>query len=154
MTEENVLKILTDNDRDTVQSVCDALRNYDGVALSCIADFVAALCNIEKEDMFSGSSILSVSQARWLFWYAYRYMTNETYEKIGKEMEFLYGRKFSQFGVSAGVNKMSALIEKEPVWKRRWAIIKRIIKEYNSIDKCEPVKVFVPKNVNIEVIKG
>ena len=153
MSEEQLSEILAENDENVVSDVCNILAGHGNLIISSLADFVASMCHVDKDAMFANNTTLVVSQARWLFWYAYRYMTNETYCKIGKETGALYGREFTQFGVSSGVGKMSVLIEKEPIWRKRWSIIKRIIKEYNGEEKPEPVKVFVPKNVNVEVIK-
>ena len=119
-----------------------------------LAEFVASLCSVETERMFSSSNDLDVAQARWLFWYAYRYMTNETYEKIGKLSMPLYGKTFTKVGVASSVNKMYTLIEQKPIWRKRWTIIKRIIKQCENViddETQKPIKIIVPKDANIEL---
>jgi hypothetical protein len=105
--------------------------------------------------MFSNDSHLDVAQARCLFWYAYRYMTNETYEKIGKLSSELYGKAFTKVAVAESVNKMNIMIEQQPIWKKRWAIVRRIIKTQNEIvfEPQIPVTIAVPKNVVLTIKK-
>ena len=145
MTEEEIKNELADNERIAMKCVCDTLLNYEGRVRNYLADFVASLCNVEKEKMFSENNSLDVAQARWLFWYAYRYMTGETYEKI---------ETFTKVGVASSVNKMSVMIEQQPIWKKRWTIVKRIIRITNSLideNTEEPIKIIIPKNANVEL---
>ena len=154
MTEEEIKNELADNERIAMKCVCDTLLNYEGRVRNYLADFVASLCNVEKEKMFSENNSLDVAQARWLFWYAYRYMTGETYEKIGRLSYDTYGKTFTKVGVASSVNKMSVMIEQQPVWKKRWTIVKRIIRITNSLideNTEEPIKIIIPKNANVEL---
>jgi chromosomal replication initiation ATPase DnaA len=154
MTEEEIKNELADNERIAMKCVCDTLLNYEGRVRNYLADFVASLCNVEKDKMFSENNSLDVAQARWLFWYAYRYMTGETYEKIGRLSHDTYGKTFTKVGVASSVNKMSVMIEQQPIWKKRWAIVKRIIRITNSLideNTEEPIKIIIPKNANVEL---
>lgn len=156
MTEEEIKQNLEENERITMNCVCDTLSAYGGRIRLYLADFIASLCNVEKEKMFSTCNNLDVAQARWLFWYAYRYMTNETYEKIGKLSGELYGKTFTKVGVAASVNKMYELIENGGIWRKRWLIVKRIIKISNTLieeQENQPIKIVIPKDANVELIK-
>ena len=155
MTEEEVKQELEENERVVMQCVCDILLNYEGRIRTYLADFVASLCNVDRDKMFSESNSLDVAQARWLFWYAYRYMTNETYEKIGKLSGELYGKTFTKVGVAASVNKMYTLIEQQPIWRKRWTIIKRIIKLQNEMvfEPQVPITITIPNNVELKIKK-
>lgn len=156
MTEGEIKQNLEENERITMQCVCDTIRVYGSRTRIYLADFVASLCDVEKERMFSACNDLDVAQARWLYFYAYRYMTGETYEKIGKLSREIYGKTFTKVGVAASVNKMYELIEQQPIWRKRWLIVKRIIKFSNSLieeDEKQPIKIVVPKEANIELIK-
>ena len=156
MTEKEIKQNLEENERITMNCVCDTLSSYGGRIRLYLADFIASLCNVEKEKMFSTCNNLDVAQARWLFWYAYRYMTNETYEKIGKLSGELYGKTFTKVGVAASVNKMYELIENGGIWRKRWLIVKRIIKISNTLieeQENQPIRIVVPKDANIELIK-
>ena len=155
MTEEEIKQNLEENERVVMQCVCDTLLNYEGRIRSYLADFVASLCSVDKEKMFSSCNDLDVAQARWLFFYAYRYMTNETYEKIGKLSGELYGKTFTKVGVASSVNKMYALIEQQPIWRKRWTIIKRIIKLQNEMvfEPQVPITITIPNNVELKIKK-
>ena len=153
MTIEEIKHELEENERVTMQNVCNALSNYEGNIRMYLADFVASLCNVDMKKMFSESNNLDVAQARWLFFYAYRYMTNETYEKIGRLSGELYGKAFTKVGVAASVNKMYSLIEQQPIWRKRWTTLKRIIKLQNDItfEPQVPMTITIPKNVQLTV---
>lgn len=155
MTEEEIKNELEANERLMIKLVCDSLSNYERTIRVHLADFVASLCNVETERMFSESNSLDVAQARWLFWYAYRYMTNETYDKIGKLSKELYGKTFTRVGVAASVNKMNTMIEQQPIWHKRWTIVKRIIKLQSEMvfEPQIPVTITIPKNVLLTVKK-
>lgn len=155
MTEEEIKLNLEDNEQHAMQIICDTLSTYENKARVYLADFVAALCHVEKGDMFSTCNNLDIAQARWLFWYAYRYMTNETYEKIGNLSRDIYGKAFTKVGVSSSVNKMARLIANEPIWTKRWAILKRIIKEQNPsiAEPPVPITITIPKNVELTIKK-
>ena len=97
---------------------------------------------------------IDVVQARGLYWYARRYMTGDTYEKIGKTPTD--GKTFTKVGVATSVNKIAHLIESQPIWKKRWSIIKRIVKTKQQDSGVDTTIVIqVPKslkdNVNIVV---
>ena len=155
MTEEEVKKELEDNERIMLKCVCDTLSNYNIHVRECLADFVATLCDIEKDKMFTDTKDHDIAQARALYWYAYRYMTGETYKQIGKLSKDVYGKNFSTFGVSSGVNKMYTLIEEQPIWRKRWTILKRIIKMQNamSVEPNIPRTITIPKNVELIIKK-
>ena len=154
MTEEEIKQELANNEQRMIECVCDALSNYKLDMRTYLARFVSALCDVEIERMFSDDNHLDVAQARWLFWYAYRYMTGETYEKIGKLSEKIYGKSFTKVGVASSVNKMYELIEQQPIWRKRWTIIKRIIKQSESLieeNAQKPIKIIIPKDANVEL---
>ena len=154
MTEEEIKQELVNNEQRMIECVCNALSNYEIDMRTHLARFVSALCDVEIERMFSDDNHLDVAQARWLFWYAYRYMTGETYEKIGKLSERIYGKSFTKVGVASSVNKMYELIEQQPIWRKRWTIIKRIIKQSESLieeNAQKPIKIIIPKDANVEL---
>ena len=113
---------------DSVEHILDVIRNHEYDIRRYLADTVAALCDVDVETMLTDCDKIYISQARSLYWYAYRYMTNESYEKIVDATARIYGKRFTIGGIANAVTKMSSLIESEPLWKKRWTIIKRIIK--------------------------
>lgn len=153
MTEEQFKQNIKENENSVVQKICDILKNHEKLIALYLSDFVASLCDIEKEKMFAKYDSIDAAQARWMFWYAYRYMTNETYEKIGKISKEKYGRVFTVACVSLCIGKMNRLIEQQPIWGKRWAIIKRAIREYNSSlnEPLIPITIKLPKNVTVTI---
>lgn len=129
--EVSIKQKVAEINNHNVDAVCALLRQHEIPVISYLADFVAALCDISKEEMLSNSDKLHIAQARWLFWYTYRYLTNEPYEKIANKTA-TPAHRFSPQGITNGVNKMSMMIEQEPMWKKRWTIIKRISRAYNE----------------------
>lgn len=148
-----VLEKMSEIDKQTLDSICDLLRGYESKIQYWLAYFVSSLCNVEIDKMLTDCNTLSVAQSRWLFWYAYRRMTNETYEKIANVSSQYYGKFFTTATVANGITKMAQMIECEPIWTKRWVIIKRIIKQYreNLIENEEPIKIVVPKNAKVEL---
>lgn len=155
MTEEEIKQELANNEQRMIECVCNALSNYELDMRTYLARFVSSLCDVEIERMLSDDNHLDVAQARWLFWYAYRYMTNETYEKISKLSESMYKRKFTKTCVASSVNKMYTMIEQQPIWRKRWTIVKRIIKLQNEIvfEPQIPITITIPKNVELTIKK-
>lgn len=155
MTGEQLKSRLEENEKNAILGICKILANYEGNIYDYIADFVSSLCCITKERMFSDSKSIDVAQARGLFFYAYRYMTANTYDKIGRITGETYGRRFTPEGVKSSIVKMSELIESNPIWGKRWSILKIIIKSQKvGIDEsCVPITIKVPKNVTATIKK-
>lgn len=141
---------------DSVEKILQAIRHHELDMQDYLAETVAALCNVDKSKMLGGSDKSYLSQTRWLFWYAYRYMTGETFEKIAMiTLQQNEGeRKFTTTAIGAGYNKMSALIVNDPLWGKRWSIIKRIIKlRENPSAKKEDntIVISVPKDLRDKI---
>lgn len=130
-SDETIRENIDNINSHNIEQICELLRTQEIPLVKYLADFVASLCNVSKEDMFSSSDKVYNAQARWLFWYAYRIMTNESYEKIADKTA-TDTHRFTPQGITFGVNKMSMMIDKEPMWKKRWTIVKRIIKAYQN----------------------
>lgn len=155
MTGEQLKSRLEENEKNAILGICKILANYEGNIYDYIADFVSSLCCITKERMFSDSKSIDVAQARGLFFYAYRYMTANTYDKIGRITGETYGKRFTPEGVKSSIVKMSELIESSPIWSKRWSILKIIIKSQKvGIDESHvPITIKVPKNVTATIKK-
>ena len=69
-------------ENDNVSKACEYLRRYQGDIEDYVADIVASLCNVDVDKMLSDTSVAYFAQARWLYWYAIRYMTNDTYDTL------------------------------------------------------------------------
>jgi len=154
MTEEQINQELENNEQVVMQYLNDVLKQYNAKTTKYLADFVASLCDVDRDKMFTECNNIDVVQARGLYWYARRYMTGDTYEKIGKTPND--GKTFTKVGVATSVNKMAHLIESQHIWKKRWSIIKRIVKTKQQDSGVDTTIVIqVPKslkdNVNIVV---
>lgn len=114
-------------DNQYVKDLCAIINKQEIDVQDYLADIVSSLCDIDTTEMMTKEDRLHCNHARWLYWYAYRYMTNDTFEHI-EQITKRYGRRYSLQGISAAVNKMSNLIASNTIWTKRWIIIKRIIK--------------------------
>lgn len=111
-----------------------------------LTDKVSEICGISPDDIMVDTHAAHISHARWLFWYAYRYVTNESYLKMSETLK-TPRKKFVGRAIQQGVTKMSMMIECEPVWRKRWDCIKQVIKQKygedenvdNTITICVPL---------------
>lgn len=142
----------------TFESICHAIEGYNGTLRNHLVCIVSRLCNVPQEDIFSNTKNLDVVRARWLFWYAYRYMTDATYDSMATQS--LQTRKFTRVAINQGVSKMAMMIsDTGSVWAKRWSMIKRIIhmalqnsnEEDKTLEKNIVLKITTPKGVKIDV---
>ena len=127
MVDDKVVSELKESQDFHIKKAVEHLQLCEKDINKYLSDFVAALCEVPKNSMLSNTHVAYCAHARYLYWYAYRYMTNESYEKIAA-MSCESGHKYTQSAIATGVNKMSTMIEEEPLWNKRWLIVKRIIK--------------------------
>lgn len=115
-----------------------------------LVDKTCELCNVTIEDMFANTSHSKedCAHARWLFWYAYRYITGESCKKIAQSA-FFGTRKYSASAVIAALNKIGIKMATEPIWHKRWKLLKQEIKE--NITNVEIVE---DNTIVISVPKG
>ena len=141
-------------DNAYIDEVCRLLRLHETNIQEYMVDCVASICDVDKLDMMTNVSNLNTIHSRWLFWYAYRYMTKDSFSHIS-HITLRYGKKFTEQSVSSSVNKMGNMIDNDTIWAKRWAIIKRIIKLRDSTlsDENQNAVVIVqyPKNVEIKL---
>ena len=144
-------------ENENIEKACEYLRRYEGDIEDYVAEIVASLCNVDVDKMLSDTSVAYLAQARWLYWYALRYMTNETYDKIAERTMRKTPYRFTPNGKGQSINKMSAMIVNEPIWTKRWIILKRIIKLRDTVvkEKVETetvtMKIIAPKGVKLEL---
>ena len=158
MIEENVSREMGNLAESKIEQICQLMTGIETSVIDYMADFVSALCGIDKNDLLTNASRAHTSQPRWFLWYSIRYLTNESYEKIAMRMHGI-GLDVTPSGIGIGISKMSFLIESEPIWKKRWVIVKKIIKAYNegiglagdNERKKKAVKVVIDKPDGIDV---
>jgi len=139
----------------TIGKALNQLREYERETNNYLAHIVAALCDVDVEKMMSGVSSTHIAQARWLYWYAIRYMKNDTYEKISIAMNKESGLHFTPNGIGQSINRISEMISKEPIWTKRWTILKRIIKLRETISKDEQdvvtFRIIAPEGIKLNI---
>lgn len=114
--------------RPTLEEIKIALNNefYDNINI--VRVFVANLCGVDSADMIYNTDELHLLQARWLYWYSLRYMTQDTFSRLC-EITQLDGHRFALRTVHKAVVVMGNLIETDSIWKARWKRIKNFIRE-------------------------
>ena len=138
------------------------LRKYDYNALTMLSSFVASICDVDTADLLTSSANVYISQCRALFWYAYRYMTQDPYERISKKTA-IEGCRFSPDTVRKACEKITELINADPHWKGRWINVKRFIRlkddphSYQMSDNANPfpqkykLMLHVPKEIKDQI---
>lgn len=156
-TDEQIKNDWQRLETENIEKACDLLRQHESRIEDYMADIVASLCNVDCAAMLTNSSVAYLAQARWLYWYAIRYMTNETYDKIAMRTTAKSGCKFTPNGIGQSINKMALLVAQEPIWIKRWTIIKHIIKLRDTVIKEKgdmetlTMKIIAPKGVKVEL---
>lgn len=123
--KNEIVNELNEKDQKVVSDVCNILSQYDFDVKQCLEEIVCSLCNIDHDKLWSRTRNLAVVQARWLFWYAYRFISNDSHQSIAN----ITTRKFATSCVGQSITKMSMLISSDTIWSRRWIILKQILKE-------------------------
>lgn len=80
--------------------------------------FILSICNVTTQDFMTKSNQYH-SQVKWLYWYACRYIRNETYLKISQR-QITSRKQYTLDAVRKGVERMSDLINTDIIWKERW----------------------------------
>jgi len=139
-------------DNENIGQALDMLKKHNKDVKDFLADCVASVCGVSTDDMMSNSNVLHIAHARWLYWYAYRYMTNETFDKISQQTK-TETKKFVGRAIQHGATKMSMMIDGEPLWTKRWNTIKRIIKLRDKEDKKldNNIIIQVPKDIKDKI---
>lgn len=152
-SDEEIRKDISKIDKKIADAV-ECLRNYDMDVFEYIADVVASVCNVDVCRMLSDDRTMQIVQARWLYWFAYRYLTNSTYERISEETSCGASKQYTYAGVGIGINKMSAMIAEDPVWRRRWGVVKRVLKLINEEEEKtfnHIITIQVPKEIKDKI---
>lgn len=134
-------------DDKAIDDICAKLKNHEETLRKQLADFVSALCDVKVKDMLANNKSAYIMHTRWLYWYAYRYMTNESYRQIAERAK-AQGVIYTEQGVNSAVNKMSNLIAANTIWTKRWAILKKMIK--SAKEDCNGIGdiiIFAPKEL-------
>lgn len=130
-----------------------ALEEYNDSLETILQNIVASLCRISVQELFDPSHKKSSSQARWLYWYAYKRMTHASDREIAASTS--KRATFTQQAVTAGISKITMMIAENSVWAKRWDILRKIIKATNkvedSLNDTITLQVKSPKGVKVEL---
>ena len=156
VSDEKIKQDWASVDSENLEQALLYLKKCEIAVNEYLAEAVASLCGVSAKEMMSNTNATYLTRPRWLFWYAYRYMTGDSYRKMSNALK-VGSKEFSEKGIQGGIEKMSAMINEDSVWNRRWAVVKRIIKlreqEGESVDNT--IVIQVPKTlkgkVNIQI---
>lgn len=139
---------------DNIEQALLCLKKSEHGVYEYLAECVASVCETTVKDMLDDNNYIWNAHARWLFWYAYRYMTQDSYEKMARALEVM-GHPFAYRTIQSGVTKMTMLIDTNPAWNKRWMVIKRIIKlsERNDVNAAvdNTIVIQVPRHLKDKV---
>lgn len=143
----------------TLNEALRLLSQYNNCIAKYLAEVVAHVCNVDVKPMLMGTGNIDHVQARWLYWYAYRYLTNESYESMSnRTKEF---REYAPSSIGSAVAGMSMMIsDGVNIWSKRWSIVRRVINIIRAENELRQPDIFTttvtikyPKGVNVELIK-
>ena len=109
-TEEEIRDDSLKIEEDGLKAACDAIRQCDIDVQKNLAEIVASICEIDYDTMMGDEKRYYTAQCRWMFWHAYRYMTNEPYVKMAERLG-KYGHKFSVPAIITGVNNLEETLD-------------------------------------------
>lgn len=150
-TDEEIRNEWKALDTKNVEMACEFLSRHEIQIQDYLADIVSSLCNTGKAFILClKNKELKYVHARWLLWYAYKYLTAESYKTMSMN------KLCSCVDVNSiryGVTKMDEMIEREPLWKKRWTIVKRILDMRNDTEpKIDNVIVIqVPRDIKDKI---
>lgn len=158
MKDEEIIAKWKELDSGKIEHVYRSLRSYERDINDYLVNCVAELCNVTVDGMFSQGQLSHNAHARWLYWYAQRRMTNGSFEEIARQSNF-FGHKFTSRAIQSATSKMAIMIDKEPIWRKRWIIVKNIIslreKAETEAKADNTIVIKVPKElrdlINIEI---
>lgn len=154
---EDVVEDVKAIDDSTVGMALQLLREYGSMVSDYIAEISAELCRVDVDDMLGDTRDIDNVRARWFYWYSYRYMTEESYEKMSSLLN--RGRQYDRATIGQGVAKICLLIGDDGIWRRRWAVMRKVIGivtgDTDAEIGCRKCKVTVtyPEGVDIELKK-
>lgn len=158
VSENDEIKKANELEDQMLGTICETIRKYNVLSAKHLASITAELCGVDVEEMLHDTSHRMNSEARYLYWFAYRYLTEESYSSIAKKP---WQRRFTEQCVGAAILRMGNLIGANTIWTKRWVILKHVIKgilehkpkQSELFDDEVTIRIISPKNVHIQQIK-
>lgn len=137
------------DNEDDLRTVAELLEKNASASHLYLANIIASICSISVDEMMDTDCNQQECHARWLFWYAYRYMTDDTFEHISKITLRQWGVRYCPSCISNAVIKMTQMTDRDKMWGRRWLTVKRIIKlrdggDSITLDTSKKITITIP----------
>ena len=143
------------DDIGVISKIGELLREYNSSYKWLIAESVASVCDVDKEEMLSGNRDIHNTHARYLYWYALKYLTHDSNLVIGETS--IPNKIYTTDCVRKGINSILNLIDKNTQWNKRWQIVKNIIstikKDIETERTIKKVVISVPEGIEVEIKK-
>lgn len=161
MNEQNLKRNFSNIKNNTLQQVCMILRNSNFDVYNNLADFIAALFNVDKADMLSKDLDRENCRARWMFWLALYNYYDKSYEDIAN-LSFFDDAKVEVGSVGYGVNKIQEEMQNSVNLRDKWFQVKTLINLGRSPNNCQnksndttrpKVKISVSKDVDLDIVR-
>lgn len=111
---------------DSMTDLKDVLRKHSYDIPNILLTYIASICDVEEEELLGLSHTAHISQARWLYWMALRYLSGDTYEKIAEQTKSC-AHHFTGRAVGKGIMNIDNLIRTTPMWAYRWRMVSSAI---------------------------
>lgn len=136
-----------------ISKIGELLREYNSSYKWLIAELVASVCDVDKEEMLSGNRDIHNTHARYLYWYALKYLTHDSNLVIGETS--IPNKIYTTDCVRKGINYVIKLIDYHPQWAKRWRAVKRVVStiKNETIEKKNKIIISVPEGIEVEIKK-
>lgn len=141
------------NDVCVLSKITELLQDYNGSHIQLLANTVAAVCDVNIDEMLSDNGKIHNTHARYLYWYSIRYLTHDSNTVIAKTS--IPNKTYATDSVRKGINYVIKLIDSHPEWAKRWRAVKRVVStiKNETIEKKDKIIISVPDGIEVEIKK-
>lgn len=147
----DITDVWNEQEKTLHADIRNIMSKYDQITPQMLAIVISTLCGVSVADMMTEKRNHRVF-ARWFLYYAYRYATSASYEKIC-EMFTYDGNKPSYSSVRNGILSFSQVVETNKYWNDKWSVVRSIIankgqctSENNTLTK-HVITITIPKEL-------
>lgn len=136
-----------------LSEITELLKDYNGAEIQLLANTVAAVCDVNIDEMLSDNGKIHNTHARYLYWYSIRYLTHDSNTVIAKTS--IPNKTYAADSVRKGINYVIKLIDYHPQWAKRWRAVKRVVStiKNETIEKKNKIIISVPEGIEVEIKK-
>ena len=141
------------DDACVLSKIIELLKNYNGSNIQLLANTVAAVCDVNIDEMLSDDGKIHNTHARYLYWYAIRYLTHDSNTVIAKTS--IPNKTYASDSVRKGISYIIKLIDIQPQWAKRWRAVKRVVSviKNETIEKKNKIIISVTDGIEVEIKK-